>query len=53
MWETRVWRLNFEIHENINRQCLCFGFALNWNWRPSIEAGFLFWTMELQYSRLP
>ena len=49
-WEKRVWRFNLDASRHINRQCLSFGFTLNWNWKNSVEVDFLLWTFHIEYA---
>lgn len=39
---------NIHIGRFINKQCICFSFCINWNWRPGIEVSFLFWTLGIE-----
>jgi hypothetical protein len=48
-WETKIWCFNFDISRFINGKCVSFGFLINWNFKPSIEADFLFWRFYLEY----
>lgn len=49
--DIRIWRFDIDILRHINTQCFTLGFCVNWNFKPSVEIDFLFWTLNVEYSR--
>lgn len=41
----------FLLERHINRECVSFGFTINWNLKPSIEIDFLFWRFNIEWNK--
>lgn len=40
-----------KIEKYVNKQCVGFGFFINWNYRYSIVIDFLFWEIEILFNK--
>ena len=49
--EFNVFGISVDIISHINRQCICFSFTYNWNYKRSIEISFLFWRLHVEFNK--
>ena len=40
-----------EVTKFVNRQCIAFGFCINWNWKLGVEIQFLFWNIYFEFGK--